>query len=147
MTRGPCRISDMLPASFQEREMLYREAIEVLETYAEKEPTLPVPRYILATIYYALGEKVTAKKWADEALPLYTEPDSAAAKPAVKYYLAIHDWAHAVRFLSDVIGLEPLNYDVLYDLAKVTYLAGDPATALRITEKLREIDPALLETD
>ena len=141
------RKAGVLPVGSQEREMQYREAIKVLETYAEKGPTLPTPRYILATLYYALGEKVTAKKWADEALPLYTGPDSAAAKPAVKYYLAIHDWTHAVRFLSDIIDLEPLNYDVLYDLAKVTYLAGDPVTSLRIVEELRIKNPEILGTD
>ena len=49
----------------------YREAAGILETYAAKEPTLPVPQYILATLYYALGDTATAKKWADEALPLH----------------------------------------------------------------------------
>ena len=80
-------------------------------------------------------------------MPLYTESDTAAAKPAVKYYIAIKDWRNAVRFLSDLVNDTPLDYDVLYDLAKVTYLAGDPAASLRIVEKLRKEDPAILGTD
>ena len=42
---------------------------------------------------------------------------------------------------------DPSNYETLYDLAKVTYLAGDPAAALRIVAELRIKDPAILPTD
>lgn len=141
------RKANTFPEGSKERGSYYRDAIAILEKYAEKEPTLPVPRYILATIYYALGEKAVARKWADEALLLYGEPDSAAAKPAVKYYIAIQDWQNAIRFLADLIKLAPLDYNVLYDLAKVTYLAGDPAASLRIVEQLRKDNPEILGTD
>ena len=141
------RKSDTLPQGDVRRETYFREAIVVLEEYAQKEPILPVPRYILATLYYKLGDTKTAKRWADEAFPLYTAPDVAVAKPAVKYYLAIEDWQHAVRFLSDLVEDNPSDYDTLYDLAKVTYLAGDPAAAARIVATLRQSDPAILSTD
>lgn len=141
------RKADALPQNDAGRERYFREAIGVLEAYAQKEPMLPVPRYTLAALYYKLGNAVMAKKWADEAYPLYTTSDMAAAGPAVKYYLAIGDWQHAVRFLADMVADDPTNYDTLYDLAKVTYLAGDPAAAERIVETIRKKDPALLETD
>ena len=141
------RKANVLPGGSKERESYYREAAGILETYAAKEPTLPVPQYILATLYYALGDTATAKKWADEALPLYTVPDTAAARPAVKYYIAIGDWQNAVRFLADLVEDNQSDYDVLYDLAKATYLAGDPAAALRIVEKLRKENPEILGTD
>lgn len=131
----------------EERESHYREAIGVLETYATKEPALSVPRYILATLYYALGDTATAKKFADEALPLYKISDTAAVRPAIKYYIAVKDWRNAVRFLSDLVEDNSSDHDVLYDLAKVTYLAGDPAASLRIVEKLREDNPEILATD
>lgn len=141
------RKANSTPVGSKERESHYREAIAVLETYAMKEPALPVPRYILATLYYALGDTATAKKFADEALPLYTEADVAAARPAVKYYIAMKDWRNAVRFLSDLAESNPSDYDVLYDLAKVIYLAGDPATAERIVAELRIKNPDILRTD
>ncbi|MBI4065703.1 O-antigen ligase family protein [Candidatus Kaiserbacteria bacterium] len=141
------RKADILPAGSKEKEPYYREAIKILETYTGKEPTLPVPRYILATIYYALDDAETAGKWADSALPLYTKPDTAAAKPAVKYYIAIRDWRNAARFLADLVEKNPSDYDVLYDLAKVTYLAGDPAKSLRIVEELRKKNPEIIGTD
>ena len=141
------RKADALPEGSPAREKHYKEAIKILEEYSAKELSIPVPRYILATIYYKLGEYTTAKKWADEALPLYTGVDVAAARPAVKYYLAIHDWQNAVRFLADLVENNPSDYDVLYDLAKVTYLAGDPTTSLRIVEKLRKESPEILRTD
>ncbi|MFA5998347.1 MAG: O-antigen ligase family protein [Candidatus Paceibacterota bacterium] len=141
------RQADRLPDGDPKKRAYFRDAIAVLEEYALKEPTLPVPRYILAALYYKLGDAATAKRWADEAYPLYTIPDTAAAGPAVKYYLATGDWRPAARFLADLVEENPSNYDTLYDLAKVTYLAGDPAAALRIVEKIREVAPALLGTD
>lgn len=141
------RQADRLPDGDTKKKAYFQEAIAILEQYAGKETALPVPRYILATLYYKLGDTITARKWADEAYPLYTTPDVAAAGPAVKYYLAIGDWPHAARFLADVVAENPSNYDTLYDLAKVTYLAGDSAAAARIVETIRAKDPALLETD
>jgi O-antigen ligase len=141
------RKADILPAGSKERETHYREAINVLETYVEKEPMLPVPRYILATIYYALGDKETAKKFADGALPLYKDFNPAAAKPAVKYYIATKDWRNAMRFLADIVKESPLDYNVLYDLAKVTYLAGDPEVSLRIVNEIRNKDPGIIGSD
>jgi len=141
------RKADALPQGDRGKEQYFREAIAVLEEYAQKEATLSVPRYILASLYYKLGDTITAKKWADEAFPLYTHFDVAAAQPAVKYYLAIGDWRRAVRFLTDLVDNDPSDYDVLYDLAKVTYLAGDPAAAVRIVEQLRSSNPAILGTD
>lgn len=141
------RKADPLPQGNTQKEKYYRDAITILEAYVQKEPTLPVPRYILATLYYVLDDTATAKKWADEALPLYTAPDTAAARPAVKYYLAIHDWRNAVRFLADIVEADPSNSDALYDLAKVTYLAGDPAASERIVEKIRATNPDMLKTD
>lgn len=125
----------------------YKEAIRVLEEYVQKEPTLPMPRYILATLYYKLGDTIIAKKWADEAYPLYTEPDVAVAGPAVKYYLAVEDWKHAVRFLADLAMNNPTDYNALYDLAKVTYLAGDLFSAEQIVAELRKSNPDILNTD
>lgn len=141
------RKADVLPAESRDKESYYRAAMSVLETYATKEPLLPVPRYILATLYYALGETATAKKWADEALPLYIVSDVAAAKPAVKYYLAVKDWQHAARFLADIAEANPSDHQTLYDLAKVLYLAGNPAVAEVIVIQLRTIDPGILGTD
>lgn len=141
------RKADALPEGNKTKETYYREAIAILEEYVQKEPTLPVPRYILTTLYYKLGNTATAKKWADEAYPLYTEPNTAAARPAVKYYIAIEDWQNAARFLTDLVEDDPSDYDVLYDLAKVRYLAGDPARALEIVRGLRASNPGLLETD
>lgn len=141
------RKSDRLAVGDVQKGRYYQEAIAVLEEYVKKEPALPTPRYILANLYYKLGEEVTAKKWADEAFPLYRYADPAAAAPAVKYYLATGDWGKAARFLADLVDEHPTDYDILYDLAKVVYLAGDPATAERIVAKLREENPAILETD
>lgn len=136
-----------MTANISLRKSDFRGAITILEDYVQKEPTLATPRYILANLYYKLGDTVTAKKLADEAYPLYTAHDTEAANPAVKYYLATGDWRHAVRFLADLVAENPSDYDTLYDLAKVTYLAGDPAAAERIVAQLRQSAPEILATD
>lgn len=141
------RKADALPQNDPRKREYFQEALGVLEHYASLEPTLPVPGYTLATLYYKIGDSANAKKWADKAYPLYTTPDTAAAAPAVKYYLAIGDWPHAARFLADLVAENPSDFDVLYDLAKVTYLAGDPAAAARIVAQLRTSAPGLVETD
>lgn len=141
------RKADALTDGDTGKKNYFRKAITVLEQYAKKEPTLSTPRYILASLYYKLDDLATAKKWADEAYPLYKVFDPAAARPAVKYYLAIKDWQHAVRFLADLVADNPTDNDALYDLAKVTYLAGDPAAALRIVDEIRKSNPGLLKTD
>lgn len=141
------RKADAQPIDSVGRKGGYQVAIRVLETYVKRETSLAAPRYILATLYYALGDAASAKKRADEALSLYLLPDVTAAKPAVKYYLAIKDWQHAARFLADMAEKNPSNHNILYDLAKVSYLAGDFAAAENIVVKLRAIDPAILGTD
>lgn len=141
------RSADVLPDGSLEKTKYYREAIKVLEEYAALEPSLPVAPYILANIYYKLGDKATAGKWADKGLSVYTDADLAAARPAVKYYLAINDWRNAVRFLADIVDDNPSDIDALYDLAKVLYLAGDPAASERVVEKIRSTNPDILKTD
>lgn len=141
------RRADSLGEGSAEQGVHLRKAIAVLEEYAQKATSLPVPRYILATLYYKLGDTAAARKWADEGYPLYTEIDLAAARPALKYYLAVGDWQKAVRFLGDIAVENPSDTAVLYDLAKVTYLAGDPATALAMVRSVRERDPSILQTD
>jgi O-antigen ligase len=141
------RQADALPETSPEREKFYREAINVLEEYAQLEPSLPVSPFILSTIYYKLGDRAEAKKWADAGLKAYAERDVAAAKPAVKYYLATGDWQNAVRFLSDIVEADSSDIDALFDLAKVMYLAGDRAASIRIVENIRETNPDILLTD
>lgn len=141
----PLRKADMF-VTLAQKEPHYRQAIQVLEMYADLVP-VAVPRYTLATLYLALGDKTTAKKWADEALPLYTEPDVSAAEPAVKYYIATEDWSHAAFFLEDLADEHPDDYDIYYDLAKVSYLAGNPGRSLEIVRDLRVRNPEILPTD
>ena len=90
----------------------YREAVGILETYAAKEPTLPVPQYTLVTLYYNLGDTATAKKWADEAYPLRLVPGYGGGKTRSKILSSDRDWQHAVSFLTDLVADDPANYDV-----------------------------------
>ena len=125
------RKADALSQNDSAKEKYFRMANHHPWKRMRKKTDTFCPPIHLATLYCALGDTATAKKWADEALPIYTTLDVAAAGPAVKYYIAIGDWQNAVRFLADLVEDNQSDYDVLYDLAKVTYLAGDKAASLR----------------
>lgn len=139
--------ADALPPDDPKKREYLLGAAKVLEAYARKETGLAAPRYILATLFHQLGDAAAAKAWADEGYSLHTRTDLAAARPAAKYYFALEDWPRAAEFLAEIVGEHSTDTALLYDLAKVKYLAGDRAGALEIVKQLRASDPALLETD
>ncbi|MBI5457528.1 O-antigen ligase family protein [Candidatus Kaiserbacteria bacterium] len=132
--------------SAAEREQYYREAFVPLEEYAAKVPGLAEPRFIIASLYFVVGDKVSAKKWADEGLPLYRGGTDVARK-ALRYYIAAEDWPNVRRFLTDIVTDNPMDYPVLYDLAKAEFLTGNRDRAVEIVQELRLKSPGLVETD
>jgi tetratricopeptide (TPR) repeat protein len=133
--------------SVSEKSRWYKEATGIIEEYAQLVPASAEPRYVLANIYFSLGDVVRAKKWADEGLPLYTHLDVEAARRAFRYYIAVEDWPHAERFMKDILGEEPDNYPLLYDFAKVRFLQGAREEALAIVGRLRIVAPELVASD
>jgi hypothetical protein len=129
-----------------EREQHYREAIAVLEAYAVRVPTFAEPRFIIAALYQIVGEEALAAEWAAEG-SLFYNGNTEVARRAVRYYLAAEDWENGVLFLREVVGSEPDNYELQYDLAKVEFLSGNVETAKQIVEQLRMLAPGLVETD
>ena len=139
------RKGDALPPG-EEKNARYLEGITPLEEYARLVPKLAEPRFVLASLYLTMGDTAHAKKWADEAFPLYT-PDKAVARRASRYYLLTEDWPNAVYFLKEVIRTTPDDYRSQYDLAKAEFLSGNIEEAKRIVERLRIEAPGLVETD
>ncbi|OGG57200.1 hypothetical protein A3D71_03195 [Candidatus Kaiserbacteria bacterium RIFCSPHIGHO2_02_FULL_55_20] len=132
--------------SATERNQYYREAFAPLEEYAAKVPGLAEPRFIIASLYFVVGDKVSAKRWADEGLRLYKGGTDVARK-ALRYYIAAEDWPNVRRFLSDIVTDNPTDYPTLYDLAKAELLTGNRDRALEIVRELRIKSPGLVETD
>ncbi len=125
----------------------YLQAIDVLKQYIAVVPTLAEPRYVIASLYLVMNDKATAKQWADEGLANYTKPDGDQAGRAVKYYIAVEDWPHAVEFLQDIVDEYPTDYDSRYDLAKASYLSGDKTNAKSIVEMLEKEKPGFVDSD
>ncbi len=132
--------------SANEKNEWYKKGIEVLQKFAKQEPKLAEVRFIIANLYLSHGDKVSAKKVADEGYALYTL-NSEAARRAAYYYLSIEDWKNTARFFEDVVRLNSKEYDVAYDLAKASFLAGNRDRALELVEFLRRVKPGLVETD
>ncbi|MDO8548102.1 MAG: O-antigen ligase family protein [bacterium] len=128
------------------KKQAYLRAVDILKEYASRVSTLDEPRYVIASLYLALGDKVSAKQWADEGLSLYKKNGDTAGR-AVKYYIAIEDWPHVEQFLQNIVDQYPTDYDSTYDLAKASYLAGDKEKALEIVAQLRIEKPGFVETD
>jgi len=129
-----------------ERNRYYREAIDLLEEYAARVPNFSEPRFIIASLYVVMGDRVSGKRWADEALPLYKGGTDIARK-ALRYYIAVEDWPNVKRFLTDIVKDKPTDYPILYDLAKAELLTGNRERALQIVQELRLKAPGLVETD
>ena len=117
-----------------------------MEEYARRVPNFAEPRFIIASLYVVIGDKVSAKPWADEGLVLYKGGTDVARK-ALRYYIAVEDWPNVRRFLTDIIKDNPTDYPILYDLAKAELLTGNRARALEIVQELRLKAPGLVETD
>ncbi len=130
----------------KEQSQLYLQGIQTLKDYAAVVPKSAEPRYIIATLYLVVGDPAEAKKWADEALPLYVK-DGPVARRAARYYITVEDWENARRFLLDLVEVNPADYPVVYDLAKAEFLAGDPEAALQIVAQLRIDAPGTVEAD
>ena len=137
---------DMAPPKSTTKRTFYEEAIQGLKEYSALVPEFSEPYYIIATLYQTLGNTQAGKEWADKGLAVY-KPDLNTARRASRYYVTAEDWPNAVRFLDDLSSREPENYPVRYDLAKASYLAGDPDRAKEIVKELREKAPGLVETD
>lgn len=129
-----------------ERARLYKEAIAGLEAYSATVSTLSEPHFIIANLYFVLGDLANASREAALGLSSY-KSDSDVAKRAVKYYLGVEDWPNVVRFFSDIVGGSSLDYPTWYDLAKAKYLAKDFAGSEEIVVMLRQKSPGLIETD
>lgn len=129
-----------------ERNRYYKEAIDILEEYAARVPNFAEPRFIIASLYVVIGDRASGKRWADEGLPLYKGgPD--IARKALRYYIAVEDWPHVRRFLTDIVKDNPTDYPILYDLAKAELLTSNRERALQIVQELRLKAPGLVETD
>lgn len=142
------RKGDQLPVGSTERAAFYREGIDVLARFAQMVPLLAEPRYVIATLYLDIGEHTLAAQWADEARTIY-RPDFNTARRAARYYISIEDWTNATRFMRDVVALKEgtTDYPALYDLAKVSWLAGEREEAREIIERIKVEAPGLFESD
>ncbi len=129
-----------------EKAQYYKEGIAIIEEYGKRQPLNADPRYIIANLYLAMGDRVQAEMWANEGERLYRGRLETAQR-AVKYYINSENWPMATRFLTDVVAENPTAYELQYDLAKVTFLSGDKEGAKRIVEELRLISPQLIDTD
>jgi len=141
----PLKKGDQATQAF-ERNQYYREAIGMLEEYAARVPNFAEPRFIIASLYVAVGDRESGKQWADEGLALY-KGNTDVARKAMRYYLAVEDWQNVRRFLADIVTADPNDYQAMYDLAKAEFLVGNRERALEIFKIVREKAPNLVGTD
>ena len=124
----------------------YAAARDLLNRYIALVPTLSEPHFVLAELELAAGNTAAAASAAAAGKADYAS-DLSTARRAAGYYESVKDWGNAAFFLAEVVRLAPSDAASRYDLAKVTYLSGDPSGAAAIVEGLRASDPAILGTD
>lgn len=129
-----------------EKAALYEAAAKTLAEYISRVPEFAEPRFVLADLKRALGDKAGALAEAERAKEFYRS-DLTTARRAAVFYEKIGDWVHAEYFLTEVVKEDPQAHAWRYDLAKAKYINGDTAGAAEIVRYLRSADPAILATD
>ncbi len=148
LTNISIRAGDALPVGSPEKQQFYQFAVEALADYSSVVPDFPEPRFVIATLYLTMGDRVQAAEWAEGALPLYTRRDENTARRAARYYVTVEDWENAEFFLSEVVASsDPVDLDAKYDLAKVKYMLGKEEESRALAEELEIEAPGILETD
>jgi len=129
-----------------EKEKHFNEAIQVLEDYVALEPNIAEPYLVLTGLYTRIGRADLARERIDTGLTHYRgDPDVAIR--AAEFYLGVEEWELARKFLEDYIVTDPENYALLYDLAKIQLLAGDPSAAQNLLEQIRVVAPEVAASD
>src|SRR3989344_5496969 len=134
------------PQGSPERAAGYAAAKDLLARYIDLVPTLSQPHFVLAELARATGDGETAALEADLGKEYYVS-DLPTARRAASYFLGVSNWASARFFLAEVVSLDSADQQSLYDLAKVSYLDGDPSAAEAIVLELRKTNPDILATD
>lgn len=134
------------PVGSSGRSSGYAAATDLMTKYVAVVPALAEPHFVLAELARASGDPQTA---ASEAAlgKRYYKSDLPTARRAAGYFEGTKDWSDARFFLSEVVHLDPSDHASAYDLAKVTYLSGDPAAADAIVAELRREAPSILPSD
>lgn len=124
----------------------YQEAISILKGYTTIAPTLSEPYFILADLYFAIGEIQKAEESAFLGDAHYKGGLSIARRAAL-FYENTQNWERAAFYLQSVVDQDEEDNAFLYDLAKVEYLLGEYERALEIVKELRQRSPETLTTD
>jgi hypothetical protein len=138
--------ANRFPPSSASRLSGYATARKYLTDYIANVPAVSMPHFLLAQLDYASGDAASAAEEAAKGKADYMS-DLATARTATVYYETVKDWTDCKFFLNEIVGLAPSDTASLYDLAKVTYLSGDPAGADAIVTALRTSHPEILPTD
>lgn len=141
------RQGDRAPRGSLERAQHYEEGIVTLKEYAARVPHMADPRYVIATLYIDIGKGDQAAEWAAEGLAMY-KPDEHTARRAARYYIAIEDWHMAARMMRDAVTTtKGIDYNALYDLAKLVWLTGERDEVDILIERIKTEAPGLFESD
>lgn len=134
------------PPDSDERAAGYAAARDLLARYIALVPELAEPHFVLAELHHAAGDAAKAADEAELGKAHYRE-HLATARRAATYFAVREAWEDARFFYAEVVRLDSSDTASYFNLAKVAYLGGDPASAAAIVADLRERDPEILATD
>jgi len=101
-----------------EKAAIYDKAITVFKQYVELVPTLALPHYVLAELYFANGDRTNAGEQAALGKQQY-RGDKETARRAAGYYESILDLKNAAFFLKEILKFDPSNTAAASDLSKI----------------------------
>lgn len=122
------------------------KAVETLASYIEMMPGYSEPRLILANILLKEGMRAEADRYFKEGMESYT-PSYELARRVVAYYLGTQDYRSVEPYLEYVVGVNPMDFDLWFDLAHIYALNGDREKARAAVEVVQKGNPKILEKD
>lgn len=134
------------PAGSAERAAGYAAAHDLLARYIALVPKLAKPRFVLAQLEYASGDREAAAISAEEGRKYY-KSDLETARRAAGYYSTQSDLPNLEFFLGEILEMSPTDYASAYDLAKVKFLLGNKEGARALFDQVRASDATLIDTD
>ena len=141
----PIRKSQEVSDNLEKKKILL-EAIDVLKRYIETVPTEVKTHFVIAGIYFSIGENDLAKEWA-EKVELFYNGELDIAKEAVTYYISHQNWIKALPFMEVLVTSESKDVVAKYELAKLYYLTGNTEKSLEIYNQLLILNPDLVNSD
>jgi O-antigen ligase len=113
--------------SAQEKELIYKEIIDVLSRYSEAVPLDAKPHFVSADVYREMGDVENTRISIEIGEDKYDGGDVEINSIATQYFISQENWPKAVSYIENTVEVldNMIDPELAYDLAKLYFLSDD----------------------